>query len=95
MSFIEANGIALEVNADQIFMPTADFEPHIQKATLIALCSPQNPTGTVFTDTLRDICKLVLTENIRRKGKATVYRVYDQFIKLSFGDKQNISILLV
>jgi aspartate aminotransferase len=30
-------------------MPTAkDIEPHIKEATMIALCSPQNPTGTVF-----------------------------------------------
>ncbi|MGB4970167.1 MAG: aminotransferase class I/II-fold pyridoxal phosphate-dependent enzyme [Saprospiraceae bacterium] len=89
----EANGIALEVNADQNFMPTAaDFEPHIQKATLIALCSPQNPTGTVFTeDTLRDICKLVLTENIRRKGiQKPLYIMYDQiYWELSFGDTKH------
>ncbi len=74
-------GIALEVTAEQNFMPTADdLSEHIGKATLIALCSPQNPTGTVFSkEALTDICDLVIAENKRRAGiKKPVYIMYDQ-----------------
>jgi aspartate aminotransferase len=84
----QAHGIALEVTAAQNFMPTAnDLAPHIGKATLIALCSPQNPTGTVFSkEALTEICQLVLAENKRRAGKKKpVYIMYDQiYSELTF-----------
>src|SRR4051812_8285287 len=49
------------------FMPTrASLERAVRGARLLALCSPQNPTGTAFTaDELRDICELVVDENAR------------------------------
>ena len=72
------------------FMPSAaDIKPHIGKATLIALCSPQNPTGTVFTkEGLTEICQLVIEENKRRGDKQKpVYVLYDQvYWQLTFGD---------
>jgi aspartate aminotransferase len=77
----QAQGIALEVTAEQNFMPTAlDLMPHIEKATMLALCSPQNPTGTVFTkEALTDICNLVLQENKRRRDiQKPLYIMYDQ-----------------
>ncbi|HLW39187.1 MAG TPA: aminotransferase class I/II-fold pyridoxal phosphate-dependent enzyme, partial [Brumimicrobium sp.] len=44
------------------------------------LCSPQNPTGTVFTKKgLEDICDLILEENKRRgDNEKPVYLMYDQ-----------------
>lgn len=76
-----AQPIALEVTSADNFMPTAaQIEPHIQKATLLALCSPLNPTGTIFTESaLREICQLVLNENKRRgPSQKPVYLMYDQ-----------------
>ncbi len=89
----QAKGIAIEVTAEQNFMPTAtDFLPHIQKATLLALCSPQNPTGTVFNkEALLDICDLVLTENHRREGnRKPLYIMYDQiYSALTFAETKH------
>jgi aspartate aminotransferase len=63
------------------FMPmAADIKPHIQQANLIALCSPQNPTGTVFTrESLEEICDMILAENLRRSpDEKPLYLMYDQ-----------------
>jgi len=72
------------------FMPSAaDIAPHIKTATLLALCSPQNPTGTVFTKQgLLEICELVVNENKRRGETARpVYLMYDQiYWALTFGN---------
>ncbi|HXP50086.1 MAG TPA: pyridoxal phosphate-dependent aminotransferase [Bacteroidia bacterium] len=85
-----AKPIEVDALPETNFMPTAaDIKPHIGKATLIALCSPLNPTGTVFTkEGLSDICKLVLEENKRRgPEKKPVYILYDQvYWQLTFGD---------
>ena len=62
-------------------MPTAaDIKPYIQEATLVALCSPQNPTGTIFSkEGLEEICDMILAENVRRGPDAKpVYLMYDQ-----------------
>jgi len=66
-----AKKVELEVGQEQNFMPHAeDLKPHLSEAVLLALCSPQNPTGTVFDkNTLLEISQLVLEENQRRKGK--------------------------
>jgi aspartate aminotransferase len=85
-----AKPIMIEVSPDQNFMPTAaDIKPHIGKVSFIALCSPQNPTGTVFTrEGLEEICDLVLEENKKRGGsKKPVYLMYDQiYWALTYGD---------
>ena len=64
------------------FMPTAEMiKGHIQDATMLALCSPLNPTGTTFSkDALLEICELVSIENERRKlaGLKPLYVLYDQ-----------------
>lgn len=62
-------------------MPTAeDLEPHIKLASLISLCSPLNPTGTVFSEEeISDICTLVVDENKRRgEDQKPVYVLFDQ-----------------
>ncbi|MBL7929999.1 MAG: aminotransferase class I/II-fold pyridoxal phosphate-dependent enzyme [Bacteroidia bacterium] len=76
-----AKGVMVETTADKFFMPDASqLKPHISNATLIALCSPLNPTGTVFgREQLSGICELVLNENEKRKGKSKpLYIMYDQ-----------------
>ncbi len=71
------------------FMPTRDtLDAAVRGARLLALCSPQNPTGTVFTaESLGDICDLVLEENARRgPGERPLFLLYDQvYWTLTFG----------
>lgn len=85
-----ARPVILEALPEKNFMPSAgDIRPHISEATLIALCSPQNPTGTVFTkEGLGEICDLILEENKRRgSSQKPVYLMYDQiYWALTFGD---------
>lgn len=76
-----AKVIALETKFENNFMPTAsEIAPHIKDVTLLAICSPLNPTGTLFTKKdLREICKLILAENARRpKDQKPLYLMYDQ-----------------
>jgi aspartate aminotransferase len=84
-----ARAIAVETDAEHNFMPTAaQLKPHLKGATLLALCSPLNPTGTMFTaDQLAEICDLVIDENHSRglNGKP-LYIMYDQIYSLlTFG----------
>ncbi len=85
-----AKPVIIEATPGQNFMPLAkDIKPHISKATLLALCSPQNPTGTVFTkEGLEKICDMILEENKRRDpSQKPVYLMYDQiYWALTFGD---------
>ncbi|MGZ4097975.1 MAG: pyridoxal phosphate-dependent aminotransferase [Bacteroidia bacterium] len=85
-----AKQVVIEARAENNFMPGAsDIRPHISSATLIALCSPQNPTGTVFTkEGLEEICDLILEENKKRPaGQKPVYLMYDQiYWALTMGD---------
>ncbi len=80
----------ISVKAEDKFMLTAaDLAPHIKTARMVALCSPQNPTGTVFTElALQEICQLILDENKRRQlmGEKALYLMYDQiYAELTFG----------
>jgi aspartate aminotransferase len=71
-------------------MPLAeDIEPYLGEAVILALCSPQNPTGTTFPkETLEHICDMVIAENRRRgPGKKKLYVLYDQmYWQLTYGD---------
>ena len=75
------------------FMPTAEqIAPHLKGATLLALCSPLNPTGTVFTkEELEKICDLVIIENESRGAEEKkLYVMYDQiYSALTFGDTKH------
>jgi aspartate aminotransferase len=85
-----ATAVVIEAKPEQNFMPSAaDIKPHISKANFVALCSPQNPTGTVFTkEGLEEICDLILEENKKRDAsQKPVYLMYDQiYWALTFGD---------
>lgn len=78
--FVEAGHVVIDAKAGNNFMPAAeDIKPHIQGATLIALCSPQNPTGTTFSkEELAAICDMVVAENKRRETGKKLYVMYDQ-----------------
>ncbi|TAH42887.1 MAG: aminotransferase class I/II-fold pyridoxal phosphate-dependent enzyme [Bacteroidetes bacterium] len=88
-----SQAIMIETRPENNFMPTAeDIRPHLHNATILALCSPLNPTGTVFNkEMLAEICDLVLEENKKRKGKAKpLYLIYDQiYWMLTFGQTEH------
>ncbi|MBC7863293.1 MAG: aminotransferase class I/II-fold pyridoxal phosphate-dependent enzyme [Bacteroidia bacterium] len=85
-----AKPVLIEASPENNFMPrAADIAPYIKDATLVALCSPQNPTGTVFTkEALEEICDLILAENLRRSPEQKpCYLMYDQiYWALTYGD---------
>lgn len=87
--FNEGEHVLVECKKENNFMPTAaEIKPHIKGATLIAVCSPLNPTGTTFTKTeLEAICNLVVEENESRGAdEKKLYLLYDQiYWTLTFG----------
>jgi aspartate aminotransferase len=91
--FTEAEHIRIETKSEHEFMPFANqIAPHIKGASLIALCSPLNPTGTVFAkEDLEAICDLVIAENnSRAEGEKKLYVMYDQiYCTLTFGHTQH------
>lgn len=93
--FVEGEHVVIEATAENNFMPTAEeIRPHIREATLISLCSPQNPTGTTFSKKeLEAICDLVLEENERRTDKEKkVFIMYDQmYWHLTYGNVQHVN----
>lgn len=88
-----AKAVVIEATPEQNFMPSAaDIKPYVKDATLIALCSPQNPTGTVFSkEGLEEICDMILAENARRgENEKPLYLMYDQiYWALTFGNTQH------
>lgn len=86
----EAVHCMIEATPENNFMPTAaDIAPHISGATLLALCTPQNPTGTTFyKQELEKICDLVLEENKSRGPEAKkLYVMFDQmYWTLTYGE---------
>jgi aspartate aminotransferase len=88
-----AKPVMVETSPENFFMPSAgELAPYIKDAALIALCSPLNPTGTVFTRSqLESICDLVLEENKRREGsRKPLYVMYDQiYWMLTYGETRH------
>lgn len=88
-----AEAIMVETSAENDFMPVASqLRPYLQEARMIALCSPLNPTGTVFSrEALDEICGMVVEENKRRLGKERpLFILYDQVYSiLCFGDTEH------
>ncbi|MGE0566328.1 MAG: pyridoxal phosphate-dependent aminotransferase [Bacteroidia bacterium] len=77
------------------FMPSpADIEPHLKDAALLALCSPQNPTGTTFTkEALSQICEMVVKENHSRSSeRKPLYVMYDQiYWELTYNNIEHVN----
>jgi aspartate aminotransferase len=75
------------------FMPTADdIAKHIKGATLLCLCTPQNPTGTTLSkEELEKICDLVIAENNSRPADAKkLFVMFDQmYWTLTYGAIQH------
>jgi aspartate aminotransferase len=80
----------ISASPENNFMPKAkDIEPYIQEASLISLCSPLNPSGTMFNkEDLTDICNKIVEENNRRDdNQRPVYLLYDRIYNvLTFGN---------
>lgn len=85
-----ADKVEVQTSAENNFLPTAnDLKSHLKGAVLLALCSPLNPTGTMFSkDQLSEICELVLEENKSRgENEKPLYVMYDQiYANLTFGE---------
>lgn len=75
------------------FMPTpADIAPHLKGASLLCLCTPQNPTGTTLSkEDLEQICDMVLLENKSRgENEKKLYVMFDQmYWTLTFGSTEH------
>jgi len=91
--FTKGEHCVIETTTETNFMPTAEMiAPHLEGATLLALCSPLNPTGTCFSQQqLKDICDLVVAENNRRdKEDKKLYIMYDQiYWLLTYGKTEH------
>ncbi len=83
----------IEATPENNFMPLAtDIAKHIDGASLICLCSPQNPTGTTLSkEELEKICDLVIAENAKRSDdQKKCYVMYDQmYWTLTFGETEH------
>jgi aspartate aminotransferase len=90
--FTEGEHLLLETKVENDFMPTAEeLAPHIAGARLIALCSPLNPTGTIFDkQQLLDICNLIIAENEKRGDGKKLYLMFDQiYCTLMHGGREH------
>ncbi len=87
-------GVPVLTAPEDNFMPTAALlAPYVETASLVALCSPLNPTGTLFSaEQLQGICELVLAENKRRgPGEKPLYLLYDQiYWNLTYGESKHV-----
>ncbi len=87
--FTEGEHVVIESKRENNFMPAADeIKPHLKGASLLALCSPLNPTGTTFSkEELEAICDMVIAENEQRGAdEKKLYLLYDQiYWTLTYG----------
>lgn len=76
---IGAKAIEITTTSKDGFLLTAEkIAPYVKEATLLCLCSPQNPTGTVYTKkALTAIIDLVVVENSRRRNGKKLYILFD------------------
>ena len=92
---LRAEAVIVPTQPENNFMPTAqDLRPHLKGAALLSLCSPLNPTGTMFLKKdLEAICDLVIEENqTRSKSEKPLYILYDQiYSQLTFGEHEHFN----
>lgn len=93
--FTEGKHVLIESKRENNFMPTAEeIKPHLTGTSLLALCSPLNPTGTTFTEEeLGNICDLVIAENEKRgDNEKKLYLLYDQiYWTLTYGTTKHFN----
>ena len=91
--FTEAQHVVVEARPEDRFMPTAEaLKPLIKGASLLCLCSPQNPTGTMLSkEELEKICDLVIEENkTRSAGQKKLFILFDQmYWTLTLGENKH------
>ena len=91
--FIGAQHIVIEATPETKFMPSVEaIRPNIKGATLISLCSPQNPTGTTMSrESLEAICGMIIEENASRgENEKKLYLLYDQmYWHLTYGNTRH------
>lgn len=77
-----AEAIEVETSSQNGFLPILDdIKEYLSKAVLLPLCSPSNPTGTMYTyEQLKDIVDTVVAENQIREleQRKPLYVMYDQ-----------------
>lgn len=87
--FVGATHVVIEATEQNKFMPLPEnIRPHLKGASLITLCSPQNPTGTTISyEDLKMICDMIVEENATRgDGEKKLYLLYDQmYWHLTYG----------
>jgi aspartate aminotransferase len=87
--FVAGEHVVVETKPENNFMPTAnDIRPYLKGATLLSLCSPQNPTGTTIDKAeLETICDMVIEENASRSEREKkLFVMYDQmYWHLTYG----------
>ncbi len=85
--------VMINTTPENYFMPVAsEIAPHLAGATLLCLCTPQNPTGTTLKkEELEEICRLVLEENKTRSAdEKKLYVMFDQmYWTLTYGDTEH------
>lgn len=93
--FTGAEHVMVETTPPTNFMPTAEsLAPLLPGATLLCLCTPQNPTGTMLSrNELDAICQLILAENQRRTpAEKPLFVLFDQmYWTLTFGSNEHIN----
>jgi len=91
--FIGAQHVVIEATPETKFMPSVEaICPNIKGATLISLCSPQNPTGTTMSrEALEAICDMIIEENASRgENEKKLYLLYDQmYWHLTYGNTRH------
>jgi aspartate aminotransferase len=94
-NLLGAIGKPIVSHPEDAFLPTRKgLEGQLKGASLLSLCSPLNPTGTMFThDQLEGICDLVLEENASRGAdERPLYLMYDQvYWMLAFGGTKHFN----
>ncbi|MCZ2222911.1 MAG: pyridoxal phosphate-dependent aminotransferase [Chitinophagales bacterium] len=89
----------IDCKPENNFMPLVeDVAKHIKGATLICLCTPQNPTGTTLSkESLEKICDLIIEENNSRgENEKKLYLMYDQmYWTLTYGDIKHYNPVLL
>ena len=91
----EARKVEIVATRENGFQPTAaQVAPHLGSATLLCLCSPGNPTGTMMApDTLREILEAVVQENAARQqaGRRLLFVFFDQiYSALAYPPSQHV-----
>jgi aspartate aminotransferase len=92
-----AQPVELAVTPESNFFPTMEqLRPHLQRARLVCLNSPLNPTGTAIDPKLlKQIALEVLHENQRRQSgskERPLYLVYDQvYWTLTYGSVRHVT----